>query len=337
MESPKDRIAVIVPARDDEITIVSMIEGFHASLPQAAIWVIDNASQDATASYARACMARLGCAGGVLTEPRPGKGNAVRRAFLEVDADIYLLVDADMTSEPGEAMTLIAPVANGDAEMVIGDRHSNGQYDLENNRPFHGLGSRLVRFLVNKLFSGNLTDIMSGYRAFSRRFVKSYPILVEGFELETDMAIHALDKRLRDLEVQVSHKDRPEGSHSKLRTFRDGFLVLWAIFNLLRYCKPLPFYGATALLFFLLGLGAAAPAIAALFAGEGIETLFGSFAAVGLWALSIVSITVALIADSQRHHDRRDFELDLLAMNSEEPRQPPKSQPEEKPRVSAVS
>jgi glycosyltransferase involved in cell wall biosynthesis len=191
------RIAVVLPAYNEEQTVASTMEAFHASLPTAAIWVVNNRSSDATERVAREALRRLDCPGGVLNEVRPGKGNAVRRAFMEVDADIYVLADADLTYPAEEAHALIEPVLRGEADMVVGDRHSSGHYAAENKRALHGFGNRLVRDMVNVLFRAKLADIMSGYRVFSRRFVKTYPILVEGFEIETDMTLHALDKRFR--------------------------------------------------------------------------------------------------------------------------------------------
>lgn len=197
---------------------------------------------DSTESLARETLERLKCHGGVINEPRAGKGNAVRRAFIEIDADIYILADADMTYPAFQAHDLITPIVNGTADMVVGDRHSAGHYAAENKRAFHGFGNCLVRDLVNKLFGAKLADIMSGYRAFNRRFVKNYPILVEGFEIETDMTLHALDKRFRILEVPVEYRDRPEGSFSKLNTFRDGMRVINTITTVLRYYRPLAFW-----------------------------------------------------------------------------------------------
>ena len=190
------RVAVILPAHNEEQTISLTIEDFRRHIPEAEIWVINNCSTDSTESEARNTLKRLGSKGGVINEPKLGKGNAVRRAFLEIDAAIYVLADADMTYPASQVHTLIEPVLTGQADMVVGDRHSAGHYIAENKRVLHGFGNRLVCYLVNKLFHAELADIMSGYRVFNRKFVKNYPILVEGFEIETDMALHALDKAL---------------------------------------------------------------------------------------------------------------------------------------------
>jgi glycosyltransferase involved in cell wall biosynthesis len=229
------RLAVIIPAYNEEQTVAETVRAFHAALPEAAIWVVDNNSSDATGERARTCLAELACPGGLLEEPRQGKGNALRRAFSEVDAEIYLLTDADMTYPAGEAEKLVAQVAAGKADMAVGDRHSSGGYQRENSRALHGFGNNLVKTLVNRLFRADLKDILSGYRALSYRFVKSYPILVEGFEIETDMTLHALDKRFAIVELPIEYKERPNGSHSKLNTFSDGLRVLRTIGNILRY------------------------------------------------------------------------------------------------------
>ena len=238
-----NKTVIILPAYNEEQTIAATIEDFHRALPKAAVYVVNNRSTDATESIAREALSRLGCKGDVINERRPGKGNAVRRAFLEIDADIYVLADADLTYPAEQVHELIAPVINGEADMVVGDRHSAGHYAAENKRALHGFGNRLVRDLINRLFYANLADIMSGYRVFSRRFVKSYPILVEGFEIETDMTLHALDKRFRIVEIPINYRDRPAGSFSKLNTLRDGAKVINTITQILRYYRPLAFFG----------------------------------------------------------------------------------------------
>lgn len=239
----RNRIAVILPAYNEEQTIAATIEDFHCELPDAEIWVVNNCSTDSTEKIARATLEYLECGGGVINEWRPGKGNAIRRAFLNIDVDIYILADADMTYPAAQVKDLMAPVLAGEADMVVGDRHSSGCYRVENKRALHGFGNRLVRELVNKLFRSNLADIMSGYRVFNRLFVKNYPVIVEGFEIETDMTLHALDKRFRIVEIPIEYRDRPEGSYSKLSTIKDGLRVINTIANILRYYRPLVFFG----------------------------------------------------------------------------------------------
>ncbi len=308
------RAAVILPAYNEEKTITATIREFYQAMPDAAIWVINNRSTDATEKTARDTMVRLGCNGGVINEVRPGKGNAVRRAFLDIDADIYILSDADSTYPAEKAPALMAPVLAGEADMVIGDRHSAGHYAAENKRMFHGFGNRLVRCLVNKLFRANLVDIMSGYRVFNRRFVKSYPILAEGFEIETDMTLHALDKRFRILEMPVEYRDRPPGSLSKLNTFRDGARVLSTIGNILRYYRPLVFFGGAAVFFALLGLAAGIPVLEEWMTDRFIRRVPLAVLATGLEIVAMVFAAIGLILDSITHQDRRAFERELLCL-----------------------
>lgn len=222
-------IAVILPAYNEELTIAGTLRAFHAVMPDAFFYVVDNNSTDATAHIAEETLANLGAQGGLLHEARQGKGNAVRRAFFEIDADVYVLVDADMTY-PAEALPqLVAPILAGEADMVYGDRLSEGDYARQNRRTFHGFGNSLVQGLVNAVSGTHFTDIMTGYRALSRAFVKSYPVLVEGFQLETDISLFAAQARLRVLGIPIRYVDRPEGSYSKLNTFRGCpacFLIL---------------------------------------------------------------------------------------------------------------
>lgn len=306
------KLVVVLPAYNEEKTISATIEDFCQHLPEADIWVINNRSTDTTESIARDTLARLECRGGVINELRPGKGNAVRRAFIDIDADIYVLADADMTYPAVQARNLIVPVLAGAADMVVGDRHSAGHYAAENKRALHGFGNRLVRNLVNKLFRANLADIMSGYRVFNRRFVKNYPILVEGFEIETDMTLHALDKRFRIVEIPVEYRDRPAGSFSKLNTIRDGARVLSTIGNILRYYRPLVFFGGAAMMFAVLGLIAGIPVIDDWVRDRYIHHVPLAILATGLEIVAIVFAAIGLILDSIVHQDKRNFELGLL-------------------------
>lgn len=306
------QVAVILPAYNEEQTILATIEDFHQHLSEAEIWVINNRSDDATEEIAREALMRLGCKGGVINERRLGKGNAVRRAFMDINADIYVLADADMTYPATQVRSLMAPVLAGEADMVVGDRHSAGHYAVENKRTLHGFGNRLVRDLVNKLFSANLADIMSGFRVFNRRFVKSYPILVEGFEIETDMTLHALDKRFRIVEIPVEYRDRPVGSTSKLNTIRDGTRVLNTIGNILRYYRPLLFFGGTALVMGSLGLLAGIPVLEEFLRNRYVSHIPLAILATGLEIVAIMLAAIGLILDSITHQDKRRFERELL-------------------------
>ena len=305
-------VAIILPAYNEENTIVPTIEAFNSALPCASIWVINNRSTDATALLAQKAIDEIACRGGVINELAPGKGHAIRRAFLDVDADIYVMADADMTYPAGAVLELIKHVSDNEADVVVGDRHALGCYSSENKRPLHEFGNRLVCCLVNKLFGAQLRDIMSGYRVMSRRFVKTYPVLVGGFELETDMTIHALDKRFRILEVPVLYRDRPIGSFSKLSTLKDGARVVVTIFNIFRYYRPLAFFGALSFLFMAAGLLSAIPVINDWFSNQYIYHVPLAILATGLEIVSVVFFAVGLILDSISKQDKRNFERDVL-------------------------
>jgi len=313
------RVAVILPAYNEEKTVAQCIEGFAQTLPGAAIYVINNRSTDATASVAKATLEELGVLGGVINEHRPGKGAAIRRAFLEVQADVYLMSDADLTYPTDAALELIESILDGTADMVVGDRLSEGHYAKENRRRFHGVGNWLVCYLVNALYNARLADIMSGYRAFSRRFVKTYPVLVEGFELETDLTLHALDKRLTIRELAIDYQDRPEGSFSKLNTFRDGSRVLLTIFNIFRHFKPLFFFGVAAILSALSSLIAALPVLEDWLVHRYVYHVPLAVLATGLALTSLLLLTIGLILDTQVRQDRKRFELELLRLSVASP------------------
>lgn len=312
IENMNKSVAVILPAYNEEQTIAETIRAFHRELPGAAFWIIDNNSKDNTGRIARETLVALSAKGGVIFERRQGKGNAVRRAFHDVDADIYIMSDADLTYPAGQVHELLRPIAEGHADMVVGDRHSGGQYSQENKRRLHNFGNHLVQGLVNRLFGAALVDIMSGYRAFNRLFVKTYPILVGGFEIETDMTLHALDKRFRILEIPIEYRDRPEGSFSKLNTFRDGARVLSTIGNILRYYRPLAFFGGAALVLALLGLLAGVPVLEDYLRERYVHHIPLAILATGMEIVAMMLVAIGLILDSITHQDKRRFERELL-------------------------
>jgi glycosyltransferase involved in cell wall biosynthesis len=246
------RVALLIPCFNEEHTIGRVIDDFRKQLSEADIIVIDNCCTDATATIAADHGAR------VVREPRQGKGFAVETMFDRFDADVYVMVDGDDTYDSAAVHRLIQPVLSGDADMTVGTRlasHSPGSF-----RPLHVLGNNLVRRLVNWIGSAQLTDIMSGYRAISRRAALRLPVVSQGFEIETDLTMQMLYYGMRIVEVPVAYRARPEGSVSKLRTFRDGSLVLWKIFTLFRAFKPLTFFGFIGLILFVLaGLAGIAP------------------------------------------------------------------------------
>jgi glycosyltransferase involved in cell wall biosynthesis len=312
----KLKISIILPAYNEELTIEDTIRGFHAELPEASVWVVDNNSTDATQKYAKKIIQEIGCEGGVIFEDRKGKGNAVRKAFRELDSDIFVLADADLTYPAHRVHDLIAPIKADQADMVVGDRHSGGDYGAENKRNFHEIGNRLVRNLVNYLFGAKLNDIMSGYRAFSRLFVKTYPILVEGFEIETDMTLHALDKRFRISEISIEYKDRPFGSVSKLDTFSDGTKVLLTIANILRFYRPLIFFGGASAIFFFAGLIAGVPVFLDWLQHNYVYHLPLAILATGFEIVAFVLIAIGIILDSISQQGKFNYEFELLKRTS---------------------
>ena len=302
-----EKIAVLLPAYNEEVTIVKVIEDFRRVLPHADIYVYDNNSKDKTNQLARE-------AGAIVRfEPRQGKGNVVRSMFREIDADYYIMADADDTYPAEEVEALLQPLRDGLADMTIGDRLSNGTYAEENKRGFHGFGNNLVRLLVNKLYKGNYNDIMTGYRGFNRLFVKNFPVLSPGFEIETELSIHSLDKRFKLVEVPITYKDRPEGSESKLSTFSDGFKVLRMIFNLFKDYKPLIFFSILTFLFFVLGLIVRIPVISE-FARTGmIDKVPSAVLATGFMILSALSFVAGFILDTVVRQHRMQYELKVYS------------------------
>ena len=244
----RQKIAVLIPCYNEEQTVGKVVADFRAALPDAEIHVCDNNSCDCTASAAQEAGAT------VCREPRQGKGNALRRLFRRVDADIYVMVDGDDTYPASAVQALLEPVRSGEADVACGDRISGGLYAEATPRPLHGFGNRLVRWLINRLFAARLADIMTGYRVMTREFVRNYPLVCEGFEVETSMTIHALHKGWRITEVPIAYRARPEGSNSKLHTFHDGARILATLFGIFKDYRPMPFFGGLACLFFLAGI-----------------------------------------------------------------------------------
>ena len=251
------KIAVLIPCYNEEMTIEKVVRDFLRELPDAVIYVYDNNSKDRTAEIARSIDSSRVI---VRKETRQGKGNVIRSMFRQINADCYVMVDGDDTYPAEQAREMVDAVLLEGYDMVIGDRLSTS-YFTENKRPFHNCGNVTVRTLVNTLFQGNVRDIMTGYRAFSRDFIKNTPVLSDGFEVETEMTIHALDKRFALKEIPVQYRDRPAGSKSKLNTFSDGLKVLRTIFAMSRDHKPMLFFGVMAAVLFALGAGCFVPAV----------------------------------------------------------------------------
>ena len=295
------KICIILPAYNEELTIKNVIESFHYEEPYD-IWIVDNNSTDNTNNIAVQTLKKLNNQGGVLFEEKPGKGNAVRKAFINLNYDIYVMCDADMTYPADRLKDLIDPIINNNVDMVVGVRMSS--YHVENKRRFHSFGNKLVLFLINKLFKSKLNDVMSGYRVFSKRFINAYPFLTDSFELETDMSIFALDNKYSIKEIDIDYKDRPAGSISKLNTIKDGFLVLLTIFNLFRFNKPLIFFSIISIILFIFGLVSGYPVI-----NEYLKTAYISRVPLAVLTVlfilaSFVFLITGLILDSIPFHHK---------------------------------
>jgi len=298
-------IAVLIPCYNEELTIAKVIQDFKKELPNAKIYVYDNNSKDNTFNIAKENGAI------VRREPRQGKGNVVRSMFRDIDADIYVLVDGDDTYPAEFVHRLIDPVKKGEADVVVGDRHTNGTYKNENKRPLHNFGNNLVKVLINKLFNADLNDIMSGYRVFNRKFVKTIPINSTGFEIETEMTLHTLDKRFLIKEIHIEYRDRPEGSYSKLNTFSDGMRVLKTIFWVFKDYKPLTFFSIISLMFFIFGLIIGLPVVDEFIKTSYVEKVPSAILATGLMLFSVISLFSGFILDTIVKQHRENYELYL--------------------------
>lgn len=298
-----DTVAVLIPCYNEAVTIGKVIDDFKRVLPDADIYVYDNNSKDDTAAIAEDHGAI------VRTEPRQGKGNVVRQMFREIDADYYIMVDGDDTYPAEAAPRLLEPLMNDTADMTVGDRLSNGTYGEENDRAFHGFGNNLVRWLIKVIYGYAFDDVMTGYRAFNRIFVKTMPVLSEGFQIETELSIHAVDKRFRIVDVPIDYRDRPEGSYSKLSTFGDGAKVLRAIASLFKDHKPMAFFGWLALILIVLGLVAGIPVIAEYFQTGLVPRIPTAILAIALVICGALSFTAGIILDTVAKTGRKQWEL----------------------------
>ena len=300
-----DKIAVLIPCYNEALTIEKVVRDWKAALPEAVIYVYNNTSKDDTAEIA----ARAGAV--VRNEYKQGKGNVIRRMFREIDAECYVMVDGDDTYPADCAREMVDKVLNRNVDMVIGDRLSS-TYFSENKRPFHNLGNKLVRGLVNTLFKGDIRDIMTGYRAFSYQFVKSFPVLSKGFEIETEMSIYAIDRNMFLENVVIPYRDRPEGSESKLNTYSDGMKVLMTIAKLFRVYKPLAFFGIIALILMLIAVGFFVPVLVE-YIQTGLVPKFPTLIACGFVGIAAIqSFFTGLLLESIRHKNKQDFEMDLI-------------------------
>ena len=308
-----DKTAILIPCYNEGKTIEKVVRDFRAALPDAVVYVYDNNSTDGTAEIAAA-------AGAVVRhEYSQGKGNVIRRMFREVDAECYIMADGDDTYPAENAPEMVSRVLERKADMVVGDRLSS-TYFTENRRPFHNTGNSFVRASINRLFKCDIKDIMTGYRAFSYEFVKTFPVLSEGFEIETEMSIHAADKRLRVENVVVTYRDRPEGSVSKLNTFSDGIKVLRTIGRLFRTYRPMEYFGLLSTVLMLLGVLFVIPVLED-YAQTGMVARFPTLIVCGFVMLAaIISFFAGLLLMTLRMKDRQEFEMRLHAASDQKKR-----------------
>ena len=300
-----DRIAVLIPCYNEEKTVQKVVADFRRALPEATVYVYNNNSTDRTAQLA----AEAGAV--VRNEYMQGKGNVIRRMFREIDAECYLMADGDDTYPAEYAREMIDPVLQRQADMVVGDRLSS-TYFTENKRPFHSFGNLLVRRCINILFRNNIKDIMTGYRAFSYEFVKTFPVLSRGFEIETEMSIHAVENNMQIENVVIDFHDRPEGSESKLNTYSDGLKVLMTIARLYRTYRPLGFFGAVSAFLALLSLAFFIP-VTVDYMRTGLVERFPTLIVCGFVMIAaITSFFSGLVLHTIGQKNRQDFEMNLI-------------------------
>ncbi len=303
-----EKIAVLIPCYNEEKTIEKVVLDFKRVLPEASIYVYNNNSTDNTAEYAR----RAGAI--VRNEYMQGKGNVIRRMFRDIDAECYIVTDGDDTYPAEHALEMSDLILNKNADMVVGDRLSS-TYLTENKRPFHNLGNLLVRKSINVLFRNDINDIMTGYRAFSYEFIKTFPVLSKGFEIETEMSIHAVEKNMFVENVVIDYRDRPEGSESKLNTYTDGIKVLRTIWRLYRTYNPMGFFGMISLILSLVSVGFFIPVLI-----EYLNTgLVAKFPTLIVCTATMIAAIQSFFAGMQLQNalmkNRQDFEIELLRVS----------------------
>lgn len=309
LEHRNNKIAVLIPCYNEEVTIHKVVSDFKRELPEADIYVYDNNSSDDTSKLAKD-------AGAIVRfEPRQGKGNVVRQMFRDIDADCYLMVDGDDTYPAESARELCEPILNGEADMTVGDRLSNGTYAEENKRAFHGFGNDLVRAMIKWIYGYSFDDVMTGYRAFSRPFVKTFPVMSEGFQIETEISIHAVDRRWRIKDVPIIYRDRPEGSISKLNTIGDGMKVMIVIASLFKNYRPLKFFSLAALVLAVIGLLLGIPVIVEFFETGLVPRLPTALLATAFMFLCGLSFATGLVLDNLAKTERKQWELEVYKIS----------------------
>jgi len=304
-----DKIAVLIPCYNESKTIEKVVRDFKNAIPEAVIYVYDNNSTDGTDEIARK-------AGAVVRyEYQQGKGNVIRRMFREIDAQCYIMTDGDDTYPAEEARKLCEAVLERNADMVVGDRLSSSYFE-ENKRPFHNFGNSLVRGTINRMFKSDIRDIMTGYRAFSYLFVKSFPVMSKGFEIETEMSIHAIDKKMRVENVVIQYRDRPEGSESKLNTYSDGIKVLFTIVKLYKNYKPIEFFSWVALMLAMVATAFFIPILLD-YLKTGLVLRFPTLIVCGFVYLSAIqSLFAGIILSTIKQKNIQDFEMNIVNLQN---------------------
>lgn len=302
-------IAIILPAYNEQLTIEKTILDFHQHSPDASIYIIDNNSSDDTNKIAKAILNENNIKGDVIFVKRQGKANAMKAAFSRINADIYVMADADYTYFGQDLERLLPSVDSGDYDLVVGNRFTGSGYEKENKRMFHNFGNNLVRKMINFLFNADLKDIMSGYRVLSKNFVKNYPIMCEGFEIETEMTLHCLDKRFNIIEIPITYKDRIEGSFSKLNTFKDGFRVLKTIFNIFKDYRPMLFFSSLSLIFFIAGVSLGIVPVMEFIEFRYVYRVPSAILATGMMIFSLLFFAIGLILDTIVRYEKFNFEM----------------------------
>lgn len=300
-----DKIAVLIPCYNESATVQKVVSDWRRELPEAVVYVYDNNSTDGTPE--------LAAAAGVVVrhEYRQGKGNVIRRMFREIDAEAYIMVDGDDTYPAEYGREMVNAVLERHADMVVGDRLSSTYFE-ENKRPFHNFGNSLVRWGINSLFKSDIKDIMTGYRAFSYLFVKSFPVLSKGFEIETEMSIHALDKNMYVENVVIDYRDRPEGSESKLNTYSDGLKVIFTIIRLFRNYKPFSFFSLIALVLTLIAAVFFIPVLST-YLKTGLVPNFPTLIVCGFtFMAALLALFAGLELQNGVQKNRQDFEMNLI-------------------------
>lgn len=300
-----DKIAVMIPCYNESLTIKKVINDFQKVLPEATIYVYDNNSSDGTDKIALAEGAI------VKYEHKQGKGNVIRSMFRDIEAECYIMIDGDDTYPAEHAREMCEDILSGKSDMVVGDRLSSTYFE-ENKRPFHNVGNVLVRFMINTLFKSDIRDIMTGYRAFSYKFIKTFPVLSKGFEIETEMTIHSLDKNLATSNVIIEYRDRPEDSESKLNTYSDGFKVIKTIFSLYKNYKPFHFFTVLAIVLAIIASILFVPVLGDFFKTGLVDRIPTLITALFIYIAALQSLFSGLILDNIVRKDKRDFEINYI-------------------------